>query len=363
MADGEAIASVRVQLLRDRQALLDLSTRNRLLNVPLNTTRVRTIQIVDEKATEAFRLLTEGRAFTFLPGRRLSEVERAGFHPEDRETGGIPQPDDSDEVDERGVAKRHTDLFLQTRLTSEGLQKRLFDIWYDSRTLEEEQGVNVLYLAMGLLRWYDTDTSEIARHAPLLLLPVNLERTGATDKMTVVPYREADFRVDRSRDPHETPLSEMTTYLLKVIEIEGPIHIDEIATRIRTLWGLQRAGSRIRGAVQRAADLALRRSLVVGGEFLSLSGQPVAARNRTWVNSVTLRKPEYLPPNEIDVALMQVIEDNLGATADELATAAARIFGFQSTSGQLRTIFDSRVQTLVTNGRLVCRDSIYISPS
>ena len=273
MADGEAISSVRAQLLRDRQALLDLSTRNRLLNVPLNTTRVRTIQIVDEKAAEVFRLLTEGRAFTFLPGRQLGEVERAELHPEDRGTGGIPQPDDSDGVDERGVAKRHTDLFLQTRLTSEGLHKRLFDIWYDSRTLEEEQGV------------------------------------------------------------------------------------------IRTLWGLQRAGSRIRGAVQRAADLALRRSLVVGGEFLSLSGQPVAARNRTWVNSVTLRKPEYLPPNEIDVALMQVIEDNLGATADELATAAARIFGFQSTSGQLRTIFDSRVQTLVTNGRLVCRDSIYISPS
>jgi hypothetical protein len=38
MADGEAIAVVRDQLLRDRQALLDLSTRNRLLNVPLKTT-------------------------------------------------------------------------------------------------------------------------------------------------------------------------------------------------------------------------------------------------------------------------------------------------------------------------------------
>lgn len=180
MADGEAIASVRDQLLRDRHALLDLSTRNRLLNVPMRAARVRTIEIVDERSDETFRSLTGGRAFSFLPGRQLSESERAELDPDDSETGGIPQPDE--EMDEGGLAKRHTDLRLQTRLTSEGLQKRLFDIWYDARTLEEEQGVNVLYLAIGLLRWYDTDTSDVARHAPLLLLPVQLERTSAAEK-------------------------------------------------------------------------------------------------------------------------------------------------------------------------------------
>lgn len=180
MADGQAIASVRDQLLRDRHALLDLSTRNRLLNVPLRAARVRTIEIVDERSEETFKSLNAGRAFSFLPGRQLSEAERAELDPDDSETGGIPQPDGA--THEGGLAKRHTDLRLQTRLTSEGLQKRLFDIWYDAHTLEEEQGVNVLYLAIGLLRWYDTDTSDVARHAPLLLLPVQLERTSAAEK-------------------------------------------------------------------------------------------------------------------------------------------------------------------------------------
>src|SRR3546814_14095905 len=60
----------------------------------------------------------------------------------------------------RSVAGRHSDLRLQTRLTSEGLQKRLFDIWYDAQTLEQEQGVNILFLAIGLLRWYESDTSD-----------------------------------------------------------------------------------------------------------------------------------------------------------------------------------------------------------
>lgn len=181
MADIEAVASIRDRLLKERNALLDLSTRNRLLNTPLRTKGNRAIEIVDEKASEIFRLLTTGKALSFLPGTQLSAEERAELDPDDDVTGGIPQPD-SDAVDASGIAGRHTDTRLQTRLTSEGLQKRLFDIWYDAQTLEQEQGVNILYLAIGLLRWYDSDSSDVARHAPLILLPVRLERSSAADR-------------------------------------------------------------------------------------------------------------------------------------------------------------------------------------
>lgn len=181
MADGDTIISIRDRLLKERHSLLDLSTRNRLLNTPLRTKNNRAIEIVDEKAEEVFRLLTSNKPLSFLPGVQLTEAERAELDPEDNVTGGIPQPEDVS-VDERGVAVRHSDNRLQTRLTSEGLQKRLFDIWYDAQTLEQEQGVNILYLAFGLLRWFDNDSSDIARHAPLVLLPVKLERTSAADK-------------------------------------------------------------------------------------------------------------------------------------------------------------------------------------
>ncbi|CAN5713668.1 hypothetical protein BH11PSE3_BH11PSE3_26310 [soil metagenome] len=181
MGESGISVSIRDRLLKERNALLDLSTRNRLLNTPLRTRNNRAIEIVDEQAVEVFRHLTSSKAFTFVPGVQLSEAERATLDPDDDVTGGIPQPGD-DTVDERGVATRHADTRLQTRLTSEGLQKRLFDVWYDAQTLEQEQGVNILYLAIGLLRWFDTDTSEIARHAPLVLLPVRLERSNAADK-------------------------------------------------------------------------------------------------------------------------------------------------------------------------------------
>lgn len=184
-ADVEQLVSIRDRLLKERHALLDLSTRNRLLNTPLRTRNNRAIEIVDEKATEVFSLLSAGRSMTFLPGVELSEEERKELDPADTVTGGIPQPE-GDTVDERGFATRHTDSRLQTRLTSEGLQKRLFDIWYDAQTLEQEQGVNILYLGLGLLRWFDTDSSEILRHSPLILLPVKLERTSAADRFKLM---------------------------------------------------------------------------------------------------------------------------------------------------------------------------------
>jgi hypothetical protein len=43
----------------DRKALLDLGTRNRLVNIPLRTKNIRAIEIIDEKSSEVFRLLGE----------------------------------------------------------------------------------------------------------------------------------------------------------------------------------------------------------------------------------------------------------------------------------------------------------------
>ena len=45
MADGVDGVSIRDRLLKERNALLDLSTRNRLLNTPLRTKNNRAIEM------------------------------------------------------------------------------------------------------------------------------------------------------------------------------------------------------------------------------------------------------------------------------------------------------------------------------
>ncbi len=74
------------------------------------------------------------------------------------------------------VAPPARDDCLQTRLTPDGLQTRLLKLYRDARTFEEEQGVNILYLALGFLEWYEDENSNEKRQAPLLLVPVVLQR-------------------------------------------------------------------------------------------------------------------------------------------------------------------------------------------
>ncbi len=67
-------------------------------------------------------------------------------------------------------------------LTPQGLQKRLLDLYHDSKTLEEEQGVNILYLTLGTLKWIDPNNKENVRYAPLILIPASLERGTAGER-------------------------------------------------------------------------------------------------------------------------------------------------------------------------------------
>ncbi len=176
-------SSIRERLLKDRTALLDLGTRNRLIHIPLRTKNIRAIEVIEESATDFFAALNDGKRFTFQAAKEPAATS-------DKEGSGqlLAQPAEVRASSEK--AKRQGDAKLQTRLTSENLQKRLLDIWYDARTLEEEQGVNILYVGLGLLKWYEDDTSEIERLAPLVLLPVRLDRSSAAERFHIASRGE-----------------------------------------------------------------------------------------------------------------------------------------------------------------------------
>ena len=77
---------------------------------------------------------------------------------------------------------RHTDNKLQTALARASLNLRLRETFRQARLSIEEQGVNILYLALGMLRWYESESSSTERRAPLILIPVQLERSGVRER-------------------------------------------------------------------------------------------------------------------------------------------------------------------------------------
>ena len=58
----------------------------------------------------------------------------------------------------------------------EDLEATLRKITNAARTGIEETGSNNLYIAFGFLEWYDANHSDQPRLAPLMLLPVSVER-------------------------------------------------------------------------------------------------------------------------------------------------------------------------------------------
>ncbi|CAN5764844.1 hypothetical protein BH23PLA1_BH23PLA1_06840 [soil metagenome] len=183
-----------------RRDLLDLSARNRLINTPRGSSRGRKIEIVEERAENVFRLLVrEQKALTFLPAADESEeVKDAEENLAEADIPHLEQPEEDAVGDGRETASpRQTDLRLQTRLSSEHLQSRLLAIYYDAQTFEQEQGVSILYLALGFLKWFEDDRSDKARYAPLLLIPVDLERVTAASRFHL-RYREEDVSTNLS---------------------------------------------------------------------------------------------------------------------------------------------------------------------
>ncbi|MFM1767572.1 MAG: hypothetical protein RJA22_101 [Verrucomicrobiota bacterium] len=167
------------------------------------------------------------------------------------------------------------------------------------------------------------------------------------------PYREASFRVPSGRDPHELDLREMADLVLRIVRAEGPVHEEEVVVRVRDLWGLGRAGSRVQDAVAAAIQSLRRDGRCQQAEgFLHVPGEPVVVRRRDDVSSPGLRKPELLPPAEIAAAILALIDAHHGATTEELPTAVARVFGFKSTSPLLRAAVEDATATLRAGGVL-----------
>lgn len=194
-------------------------------------------------------------------------------------------------------------------------------------------------------------------HAPVSIpsvrreLPQQLTEPGASSES----YKQADFVPGNvGMAPHEVPLGSMAYTVERIIEIEGPIHEDEIVARVRDLWGLGRAGSRIQGAVQDAIRHAARKgALQMEDDCYLLQGAPIRVRDRSNAESRTLKKPELLPPQEIREAIVQLARDAHGVRRTEVATAVSRTLGFLATSQQLRDRIEQQIDILSKEGRIL----------
>lgn len=181
---------IQQEIHRFRERLLDLTNRNPLLNYRKSVRR--TIEIIDEVPNLVYqRLVHQTKAFKFDP---LPESEprpephdialRNDYFTLDNETArGETNGEDRSQLilptaprDRHSIPSRHTDDRLQTNLSEARFESVLKSVAREAKTAVEETGINYLHLALGMLHWSDKDKPDKLCRAPLVLIPVHLDR-------------------------------------------------------------------------------------------------------------------------------------------------------------------------------------------
>ncbi len=155
--------------------------------------------IVDEVPRQVFsHLYLQGSSMRFKamlpePPKRGKTTSESGRKADlyEGEAGTYDMAEVSDEMElplleeESLDPKRHSDDILQAHASPSALDRSLRRIAEQALTTIEEQGVNALYLALGMLHYRDAGDSEREVRAPIVLLPVALSRRSAGSGFTV----------------------------------------------------------------------------------------------------------------------------------------------------------------------------------
>jgi hypothetical protein len=177
-------ARVAASLDHWKRKLLDLSKRNRALNFKM--TRVSTVAVVDERPAEVFhRLYLAEKPMRFRAA--APEPETAAAAPEaavaeagvETDDEAMPQAAGYAPYEAAALDEKHRDDTLQTSSPADKLDHSLRRIDAQAIETQEEQGVNTLFMALGMLHYRESADSDQTLRAPLVLLPVALKRSSA----------------------------------------------------------------------------------------------------------------------------------------------------------------------------------------
>jgi len=185
--------STDIGLDRIRTRLLDLTNRNKLLN--FKHPNASSLRVVDVPIDPVYGRLRENEKLIFSP------VPDPGVHRIDVVTA-------KDYADELGwntsfdlsTEEKDDVQSLPVLHYQEPLDTVSRKITAAAKTAIEESGMNMLYLVFGFLEWYESDDSKQPHHAPLVIVPVTIDRTAGKGRVieTVLEYSGEDIETNLS---------------------------------------------------------------------------------------------------------------------------------------------------------------------
>ncbi len=228
------------RLERWQRKLLDLSARNPLLN---HRSTKASLKIICPDPGLLEDKLAEGVRISIQPIPQLSAQSQ------------------DEEIHQRRTGEKITDEYARDALDrkqvlvdlpADELASRAVGVYRKAQTALQEGGANTLYLALGFLLWKRDEKDEKRFRAPLILLPVTLERKSVRSGIKILAHDD---------EPRfNTTLLEMLRkdFLIDIKGLEGNLPEDHSGVDVNGIWNT------VRKAVKEAPGFEVVEDVVLG---------------------------------------------------------------------------------------------------
>lgn len=203
--------------------LLDLGMRNALINLRMTKTMIPLFTFSLDKLEDE---LSSGNKFTIYPKPDDWHINASDINFENIVNLGRF---------ERLIQFEFINKRLRTTLTESELDRVTKLLYRSAKVSLEENGANTLYLTIGLIKWFESNTSKVPRYAPVIMLPVEMtRRVGSLGYSIRIRDEEPQINI--------TMLEKMKQDFGIVINGLDPLPIDEHGMDIRKIFTILRQG-------------------------------------------------------------------------------------------------------------------------
>ncbi|HEX7080064.1 MAG TPA: DUF4011 domain-containing protein [Gammaproteobacteria bacterium] len=228
------------RLERWQRKLLDLSARNPLLNYRLTKTSIPIFcpdpGLLEDKLADGAKI-------------SITQAPRPDDKSQDKELHQQRTGERIDEAYARDALARNQVL---VDLPKAELEKRLVETYRKAQTSLQEGGANTLYLAIGFLFWKRDPKDDRRFRAPLILLPVSLQRQSVRSGVKMLAHDD---------EPRfNTTLLEMLRkdFGIEVPGLDGPLPTDASGVDVRGIW------TKVRRAIVESPGFEVVEDVVLG---------------------------------------------------------------------------------------------------
>jgi very-short-patch-repair endonuclease len=172
-----------------------------------------------------------------------------------------------------------------------------------------------------------------------VIVDTAIVREGADESTAKVPeYNVAELPEQiASKEVHLHSVGALAGWVELVVKGESPVHFDEVAKRIVEAAGITRVGPRIREHIKLAIRFAEGGGRIQQkGEFLWDVGMMVPVVRERSALPPSSRKLKYIAPEEIEQAVVKVVQDSVAIHPEAAFPLVAKLLGFSRVTEDMR---------------------------